>query len=361
MRVLYLTELLTDGGTAKHLTEMLPWLRAAGVQATVWSRGEQGRYAREMRESGIDLRVVPAIGPALLNPARTRGVDLVHSYLYGAHVSDALACALRRLPYLKSTRNSGHWFTDRPAVRARVRLRTPLVRFHVVNSTGVADYLVEHEQVRRERITVIPNGMLDRYEEDPRLARCDIGVADEDFVLLSVAWLKARKSLDFLIRALAALRATRPRLKLVLAGDGPEEARLRALAAGLGVADACRFLGRHRSPHALSRLADVSVSASSEEGMSNSLIEAQMMGLPVVACLETAGNAEIVRDGVNGYLYPAGDQARFQACIAALYDGTALLARMREAARRTFLERFTMAAQVQGYLQLYRRILGRAA
>jgi glycosyltransferase involved in cell wall biosynthesis len=147
----------------------------------------------------------------------------------------------------------------------------------------------------------------------------------------------------------------------VLAGDGPEDTRLRALASELGVADACHFLGRHRSPHALSRLADVSVSASSEEGMSNSLIEAQMMGLPVVACLETAGNAEIVRDGVNGYLYPFGDQERFQACIAALYDGAALLARMREASRRIFLERFTMAAQVQGYRQLYRRILGRGS
>lgn len=357
MRILYLAELLTDGGTAKHLAEMLPRLREAGVDPVVWSRGEQGRYARQMHDSGIALEAMPAIEGPLLAPARTRGVDLVHSYLYGPHLSDVLICAARRLPYVKSTRNTGHWFTDRPAVRARVRLRTPLIGHHLVNSTGVADYLVEHERVARDRITVIPNGMLDRHDEGPQLTRADLGLVADDFVLLSVAWLKARKSLDFLLRAVASLRSRYPAMKLVLAGDGPEEANLRALAAQLGIAGACRFLGRHRSPHALARLADVSVSASAEEGMSNSSIESLMMELPVVACRETAGNADIVDHGVNGYLYRYGDQPDFQGCIAGLCADPARLARMRVAARASFLARFTMAAQVRSFLGLYRRVL----
>ncbi len=357
MRILYLAELLTDGGTAKHLAEMLPRLREAGVEPAVWSRGEQGRYAAQMHASGIALEALPGIERALLSPARTRGFDLVHSYLYGPHLSDTLICAARRLPYVKSTRNTGHWFTNRPAVRARVRLRTPFIRHHVVNSAGVADYLVAHERVARERITVIPNGMLDRHDEGPVITREELGLGEADFVLLSVAWLKARKSLDFLIRAVAALSATQPRLKLVLAGDGPEEARLRALAAELGIADACRFLGRHRSPHALARLADVSVSASDEEGMSNSSIEALMMGLPVVACREAAGNTEIVQAGVNGYLYGFGDQAGFQDAIATLCNDARLRAQMRAASRRLFLDRFAMAVQLRSFLQLYRRIL----
>jgi glycosyltransferase involved in cell wall biosynthesis len=356
MRILYLAELLTDGGTAKHLAEILPRLRQAGIDPVVWSRGAQGRYARRLVDSGIALEVRPGIDLPLLTPSRTAGVRLVHSYLYGPHLSDALICRARRIPYLMSTRNTGHWFTDRAAVRLRVALRTPLVRHHLANSTGVARYLAAYEGVRPERITVIPNGMVDRHAEEPMITRPDLALGETDFVLLSVAWLKPRKSIDFLIRGLAALLPSVPRLRLVLAGDGPDEDRLKALAAELGVAEACRFLGRHPAPHAIARLADVAVSASDEEGMSNSSIEALMMGVPVVACAETAGNDDIVADGVNGYLYPHNDQGAFLSRIARLCADSALLESMRAAARRTFEEKFTMDAQVRAFLDVYRRI-----
>lgn len=357
VRVLFLAELLTDGGTAKHLAELLPCLRDAGIEPVVWSRGQQGRYARRLQQRGIPLEALPSIERPLLMASRTRGIELVHSYLYGPHLSDALICTLRRIPYLKSTRNTGHWLSTRPAVALRVAIRRPLIRHHLVNSGGVADYLVDKERVERARINVIPNGMLDRHEEGPTIAREEIGLAPSDFVMLSVAWLKSRKSLDFLIRALAVLKPRHGNLKLVLVGDGPEEAALRGLAAELGVSDACRFLGRHGAPHALARIADVAVSASAEEGMSNALIEAQMMSLPVVACEGTAGNADIVTTGVNGCLYEFGDQQAFQGCIESLCADPRRLHAMREASRRNFCARFTMAAQVRSFVELYRRIL----
>lgn len=356
MKILYLAELLTDGGTAKHLAEMLPRLRDAGISPLVWSRGAQGRYAQQLRESGIYLEPMTSIEGPLCSPARTAGIRLVHSYLYGPHASDAVICNLRRIPYLKSTRNTGHWFTNSLSVRARVAIRTPLIRHHLVNSTGVADYLVEFERVRPERITVIPNGMIDRFDDGPQISRRDLQIEDDALVLLSVAWLKPRKSLDFLIRALAQMLPAVPNLCLVLAGDGPEESHLRALAEELGVVTACRFLGRHSAPYALARIADLSVSASAEEGMSNSSIEAQMMGVPVLACAETAGNADIVTSGQNGYLYPFGNQGAFQECVLRLVRDRALLESMRHASRRIFLEKFTIDGQVRAMRTLYERI-----
>lgn len=358
MKIIYLTELLTNGGTAKHLAELLPLLRDAGIRPVVWSRGEQGRYASQLRDAGIEVEAMPRIETALISPSRMRDVQLVHSYLYGSHVSDVLICRARGIPYIKSTRNTGHWFTDRPAVRLRVAVRTPLVRQHLVNSTGVADYLVEHEGVARRDIVVIPNGMVDRFPDAPHISRAELGLAPEDFVLLSVAWLKARKSIDFLIRAMVGILPHAPHARLVLAGDGPEEASLRALADELGVAGACRFLGRHPAPHALARLADVSVSASAEEGMSNSSIEAQMMGVPVIACTETAGNCDIVASGTNGYLYSFGDQREFERLVVGLVRDRALLQTMRDASRRTFLQKFTLQSQLESFLRLYKGISG---
>lgn len=358
MKIIYLTELLTNGGTAKHLAELLPRLRDAGIRPVVWSRGEQGRYAGQLREAGIEVEPMPRIETALLSPGRMRDVQLVHSYLYGSHVSDVLICRTRGVPYIKSTRNTGHWFTDRPAVRLRVAVRTPLISQHLVNSTGVADYLVEHEGVARRNIAVIPNGMVDRFADGPNISRAELGLVPEDFVLLSVAWLKPRKSIDFLIRALAGILPHAPHARLVLAGDGPEDASLRALADQLGIAGACRFLGRHPAPHALARLADVSVSASAEEGMSNSSIEAQMMGVPVIACAEAAGNNDIVTNGINGYLYPFGDQKNFQALVAELIRDQKLLQDMRNESRRRFHERFNVELQVKSFLELYGKVIG---
>lgn len=361
MKIVYLTELLTNGGTAKHLAELLPRLRDAGIEPVVWSRGEQGRYAGQLRDSGIEVEPMSRIETALLSRGRMRGVQLVHSYLYGSHVSDALICRARGIPYIKSTRNTGHWFTNRPAVRLRVALRTPLIRQHLVNSSGVADYLVNEERVARKNIAVIPNGMIDRFDDGPFLNRADLELAADDFVLLSVAWLKPHKSLDFVIRSLAGILPLAPGVRLVLAGDGPEDARLRAMASELGVAHACRFLGRHPAPHALARLADVAVSASEKEGMSNSSIECQMMGVPVIACIEAAGNPDIVTSGTNGYLYSFGDQRGFESHVAGLIRDRALLQSMREASRRQFLEKFTLKSQVESFLELYKGIAGRWA
>jgi glycosyltransferase involved in cell wall biosynthesis len=232
------------------------------------------------------------------------------------------------------------------------------VSHYLANSLGVADYLVTRERVRRQAITIVHNGLRDRVQEGAFLKRSQLGLRESDFVLLSVAWLKPHKSLDFLIRSVARLRHECDRMKLLLVGDGPEEDKLRAMAGELRIADAVVFAGRHADTHCFARLADVAVSASQREGMSNSSMEALMMGLPVVACEEAGGNRDIVCHGMNGYLYPFRDENAFCEAIVTLYGDPAARAGMGEAGRQRFLTHFTMAAQVRGFLDLYQRILG---
>jgi glycosyltransferase involved in cell wall biosynthesis len=265
--------------------------------------------------------------------------------------------ALLRIPYLKSARDSGHWNDGQPRKRWRLAVRRHIVRHYVANSEGVRRYLEAREGVAKDRIGVIPNGMFD-LEPTGELARGELGLSDDDFVLASVAWLRAHKHIGFLIEALPSLLARGGRIKLLIVGDGPELARLEELARQAGVAEACLFLGRRSDVLALYRISDVAVSASPREGMSSSSIEALMMGRPVIACAEAGGNDDIVIHGEDGFLYPHGDRSLYAEAVLRLAGSEVLLSEMKRAARSRFLSEFAMGVHMARHLELYRGYRG---
>ena len=112
------------------------------------------------------------------------------------------------------------------------------------------------------------------------------------------------KALDVLLGALARVDGA----SLVLAGDGPERGRLERLAAELGVSERVTFAGPlpRAEVLALHRAADAAVLSSAWENFPHAVVEALAVGTPVVST-DVGGVAEVVRDGENGLLVPAGD------------------------------------------------------
>lgn len=150
-----------------------------------------------------------------------------------------------------------------------------------------------------DRIRVHRTGVdRDRFHPvDRAAAKADFGIAGvrpgapPGPLVVSVGALIPRKGYDVVIEAIAAL----PGVSLLIAGDGPDESRLRALVARLGVADRVRLLGS--VPHAdLPRLvaaADVMALASSSEGLANAWVEALACGTPIVIT-DAGGAREVV-------------------------------------------------------------------
>jgi len=128
--------------------------------------------------------------------------------------------------------------------------------------------------------------------------------------------------LPTLLRALPAVRAAVPGLSVTLAGSGPLEAELRALARSLGVDDVVRFAGRlpHAELSALVSTAAVYVSTSTSDSTSIALLEAMATGpTPVVS--DIPGNREWIDDRKGGRLFAVGDaDGLAQALIATLGD-----------------------------------------
>jgi glycosyltransferase involved in cell wall biosynthesis len=187
-----------------------------------------------------------------------------------------------------------------------------------------------------ERIRVHYTGVdLDRFRPvaDRVAAKAALGVSGP--LLLSVGALIPRKGHDLAIRALAEL----PGATLMIAGKGPEQGALAALAREAGVADRLRLLGPqpHEALPALAAVADVGVLVSASEGLANAWVESLACGTPLVLS-DVGGARELVDRPEAGRIV-----AREPGAIAAAVRD--LLASPPEpAAVRATAERFTWEA-----------------
>ncbi|MGH7041631.1 MAG: glycosyltransferase, partial [Acetobacteraceae bacterium] len=200
------------------------------------------------------------------------------------------------------------------------------------------------------KVTVLRNGVdlaLFRPPADRATARAALGLSGP--TLVSVGHLIERKGHDLVIEALAGL----PGWSLLIVGEGPERARLEALAARPGLAGRVRLLGVR--PHAelptLYGAADALVLASSREGWANVLLESMACGTPVVAS-DIWGNPEVVGAPDAGLVVPR--------TVAAIAQGVLALARTApdRAATRAYAEGFGWEATTDGQLALFRRVIG---
>ncbi|MGN6514349.1 MAG: glycosyltransferase family 4 protein [Rhizomicrobium sp.] len=200
-----------------------------------------------------------------------------------------------------------------------------------------------------DRVTVLRNGVdLDLFHPAGRNeARQKLSLGRR--TLVSVGHLVERKGNHLVIEALAGL----PGFELLIAGDGPERARLESQAMGLGVRGRIRFLGAipHRELQQLYVAADALVLASSREGWPNVLLEAMACGTPVIAS-NIWGNPEVVSRPEAGTLMRERTAAGAAEGIRALFSNYPDRAKTRH-----YAEQFSWDATTAGQIHLFRKIL----
>lgn len=118
-----------------------------------------------------------------------------------------------------------------------------------------------------------------------------------------------KKGFDTLLHALARLKAKRFTFRAILAGDGEEAGKLRALCHKLGLDDSVTFSGWAHDKAAFFDGIDIFCLPSRHEPFGIVLLEAMAQGLPCVSTL-SEGPGEILHDGIDGILVPVGDDAR---------------------------------------------------
>jgi glycosyltransferase involved in cell wall biosynthesis len=227
------------------------------------------------------------------------------------------------------------WQVRRPSKRVE-RLYLNMLRrtdIVVVIGTGTKRYLEGHG-VHAHRIHVI-SAKVDAQRFRPAPA------TRPDYDLIIAAQLIALKRIDLFLRVVDDLRRRYAGVRAAILGDGPLRDDLERLACSLGIADRVEFLGFHEDAERYYTRAKVFVLTSSTEGLSLAMMEAMACGLPVV--VPAIGDlADVVSNGVTGYLVDANDREAFVMRVGDLLDDDERRRRIGENARALILRGYTI-------------------
>lgn len=177
----------------------------------------------------------------------------------------------------------------------------------------------------------------------------------QDFTIVITRNLEQIYGLDVAIRALAVAREEVPEMRLVIAGSGPLQAELEALAATLQLQDAVTFCGRldREQIVALYQSADAALNPTRVDNMPNSVLEALACGLPIIST-DVGGVPYIVRDGETAVLVRPDEVAEMAAAMVRVYRDPALRTRLSEAGRAE-VSRYAWEHVKPQWLSLYRQ------
>jgi glycosyltransferase involved in cell wall biosynthesis len=340
--VLHLQKVAGISGSEAHLLSLLPRLKERGwdVRFLMLHEHEPGAwdFARELTARGIPLDSIPLaadVDPvAFLRLAAYLGRQrprILHTHLVHADVYGQLAGTLTQVPVRVSTKHGFNEFRENPGFALGDRAIASLAHTHIAISRGLARYLEEVEGFDGSSFEIVhygiePDGLPQPYR-------------GEEARLLCVGRLIPIKGHILLLRAFAEARREVPSLRLDIAGRGPLEPALRALAKELEIEDAVRFLGYVAPIQRAIEDVAVVVVPSMGEGFGMVALEAMERARPVIAA-EIGGLGELVEHGVTGLLVPAGESPPLAKAILELAGSLDRTAQMGEAGRRRAVEHF---------------------
>jgi glycosyltransferase involved in cell wall biosynthesis len=362
IRVLAVCPQLTSGGAERQLVCLCRHLDRGRFDLRVVYYESAGPLLEELR--GLDVAVVH------LDRRRLGAVGLLRALRreVAAWQPDVLDC---RLP-------SGYRFGRLAAIgntaavviaEERTECRAAGVRrlvdrwlnrwtdAWIGNSKVVAAHIVRDLGMPADRVHVIYNGIdVERFRstaEDPDLA--DLRRQGRRIVL-NLGNLSPAKNQKMFLRVADRLRREHADLAFALCGQGPLREPLEACARGLGLAGVCRFLGFRQDVAPVLAAAALVIQSSDWEGLPNAVMEAMAAGAPVVATA-AGGTAELIEDGVNGFLLPVGDEEGVAARASAVLADGVLARRLGDAAAETIRLKFSAPAMARQYEDLFVRLL----
>jgi glycosyltransferase involved in cell wall biosynthesis len=213
-----------------------------------------------------------------------------------------------------------------------------------------------------EKIVIAPNAVGGAFLEEPldtASARRELGLAEDGLYIGTVSSLVGYEGLDDLVRAFAILAPKFPELRLLVVGDGVAGPALREQVRELGLADKAIFTGR--VPRALTPLyhqaLDVFVVSRKDLDVTRAVtplkpVEALASARPVVGS-DLPALREIIDDGGNGLLAPAGSPTELAGTISALLSNRGRRESMGRAGRATILAERTWAANARALAARY--------
>ncbi len=358
-RVLFAIGGLGLGGSERQLMQLIEALHPDRIEATVltYSTLCDPGHSRRLRDLGVELvQLPPPPGPRAARPLislprtyralRRRDPEVVYAWLEEASTTVTPAALALGIPVVIARRSViGSGAERQAAFRMAIRWAERRARLVTGNSEAVLDRAVERG-VARDRLRLVRNGH-PPVEALPPPEKSSVSLG-------YLANYRPEKGHSRLLAALALVETEAP-WQVELAGAGPMRESVTAQIAELGlddrvvaggpITDVRRFWAEH----------DVAVLLSDDEGSPNALIEAAVLGRPLVGT-DGGGTAEVI--GPEGGLLVSHDPVEIARAFERLIDDPALRRSLGEGARRHALEQHDLERSAAGHLAVLREALG---
>jgi glycosyltransferase involved in cell wall biosynthesis len=363
------------GGSEKQALEISRALVKRGVKVTVLTRALPGLPAEESLD-GVLIKRLPCAGSGALNSvsfmlksffwllANRASYDAVHVHLASSPAVAAVVAGRltgrRTVVKLGGGKGVDEISRSQGSLLGRLKLfffRVAGPELLVMNSE-VYDWLKGLPEYAGLKLRRFRNGV-DTGRYTPPLyhekisAKAAVGL-DNSPIFLFVGRLSPEKRVKEFVEAWAEIMAEEnsPKIRLVIVGGGPEEAAVKNAVAELGVAASVTLAGPKDDLLPYYRAADVFILPSISEGLSNSMLEAMACGVAIMAS-RVGGAREALTPDVSGYLFDPLNRHELKAGIRGFIADRGLALRMGEAARKTAVEKYSMARVADDLLAMY--------
>jgi len=359
MKVLHVQRIGGIGGSERHVLELLPALRARGIDACFLglddTKADPQPFYDALSEREVPFERLacprdldPRLAAGVIRATRAIRPEIVHTHLIHSDAYGALASAPARAVLVSTKHNDDPFRSGRG--RYLEKLLTRRASRVICITEALARFNRDVVGLPDRKLRVVHYG-LDAPPDSwgppggPELPA-------ETPVLVAVCRLVPQKAVHLAVEALVRIREKHPAAHLVVLGEGPLRAELTELAIARGVADAVSFPGRVGDVAWWLRRAAVVVHPARWEGFGLALLEAMLCERAVVAS-SVSSVPEIVLDGETGLLVPPDDSPRLAEAVVALLDDPARAHALGEAGGVRAREEFSVARMAERTAAVY--------
>jgi glycosyltransferase involved in cell wall biosynthesis len=262
----------------------------------------------EARKQGFDFQLVKSIRKYI----NYHKVDILHCHQYTPWVYGTIAAMFTKTKIVFT--EHGRFYPDsstwkRKLVNPILNLFTDSV---VAISEATKQALVEFENIPRRSINVIYNGIEELNVDIEKVKQLKLSLnLDEDKIILgTIARFDSIKNHKMMLKAFAEVLKKNSNAILLIVGDGDERESIEALIRELNITDNIILTGYEPNPQHYLAMMDIYLLSSFSEGTSMTLLEAMSLSKPCVVT-DAGGNAEIIKDKVNGLVTENDNMEQF--------------------------------------------------
>ncbi len=368
IRILHVIDSLDLGGGQTALLNLVRFANRSQFHLEVANLHGQGVFRESFEQLGISVhslsphRWPPLYIPRLIRLLKQSHFDIVHCHLNASNwIGKPIAAACGVRIRIAHDQCNDALRSKNPILTLLDALTNRFSSLILAVSNSTRDFLVSREDLDPARVILLPNAVDTEYfrPSDTAVrseAKRQLGFEPDCFLVAGVGRLVPQKNYSAFLSTFSLLSQQRPNSRFVIAGTGPEEAKLRIFAADLGIVNEGRFLGFLSDTHRLYRACDALLLPSLYEGLPLVALEAMASGVPVVGSA-VDGLEDLIHSGENGLLAPTKQPSEFAELLLQLHDSHSERERIAAAARIHIQVHYDVRLLTQQLEQLYLKLL----